>query len=71
MAVVILSMHHIAPFRCDACDAYACEDSEAPWSFCGSTYNCRILAAQDPEVIGTYCNEFNLGSTCRGTCGFC
>lgn len=59
------------PLACGECDTYACEDSDAPWSIFGGVYSCGQLAAEDPEDIELYCNEFDLASTCRDTCGFC
>jgi len=60
------------PLGCGECDTYQCEDSEAPWAFGGNTYDCSLLAAQDPDMITNYCDTLSgLTTTCRETCGYC
>merc|ERR1712087_110451 len=59
------------PLGCGECNTYQCEDSEAPWVVGTGTYNCPLLAAQEPDDITFYCNTFGLTTTCRETCGYC
>jgi len=61
------------PLSCSTCVQSKCEDSQAPWTFGGGTYDCDDVAgltsSSAPYTIEAACAV--VGSTCRGTCGYC
>lgn len=60
------------PKTCEVCDSFACVDSALPWVLNGNSYTCDMLENLDPEVVSSYCSDFDsLRYTCRDTCNFC
>jgi len=60
------------PAICNACDAFECMDSMAPWIIFGKVYQCSQLANLPPDDIIDFCKQSpELSATCRGTCGIC
>jgi len=70
-AVAVAASH--CPFSCSTCEESACLDSQASWIVSGGTYNCDDVAGLTsdsvPYTIEAACAV--VGSTCRGTCGYC
>jgi hypothetical protein len=59
------------PATCDACDEYACVDSERGFVYDGIDVKCSRLTNASAEDLEIYCSYFDVSSTCRGTCNFC
>jgi len=61
------------PLSCSTCAESKCEDSQAPWVYGTATYDCDDVAGltsnTEPYTIEAACGV--VGSTCRGTCGYC
>jgi len=57
------------PSTCDACEEYGCEDSLLTVEYNGRESNCEDLKSLGQGTIDSLCENEDVSSTCRGTCG--
>jgi len=70
----VLAAQSHCPVTCNACDAYACENSMLTWIVGTQTYTCDVLNQLPPQTVEAYCNvdyASILPFTCRASCGVC
>ncbi len=58
------------PFTCEKCE-YECEDSKAKFKIGNKLRNCGWLRRKPQRKIRKICQNYNMASSCRETCGFC
>jgi len=59
------------PVTCDACQTYACEDSEMEFIAFDNRVTCGMLASLSNDLIASACEIEVIYSTCRNTCEIC
>jgi len=59
------------PDTCNACDEYACLDSEKRFLYQGNPFKCRRLARLGDADKDRACSNIEISSTCRGSCNVC